>query len=493
MASVEVTSGTDDVGVAVLAAAAGAVATAHEAPAEVAALAVRLAATDARRRCTVDHDSARLHLTSVVEGTELVLSLGDTGEPVTGPAPDLLALVDLGLVSGVDGGAEGTGNRVTVRIALPAHERLLDDTGLEVVAEDAPTSDVEVTLRPLEPADGPALTRCIYRCYGWTYPGVDLYYPDRIAAAVASGRRLGEVAVTPEGEVAAHWGAVVVTDGLVETGGTVTDPRFRGRGLANQSGDRLLERLTALGVRGRLREPVLSHAATQRIALREGATLVGVYLHVTAPLAQVGITDGLTSDRVSLTVMYRPLLPLSPATLWVPPAYEPLVRRILDAADWPRDLGGAHRSADVPAMSGLSSAYDALNRTGELVVRVVGTDLVDAVDEALGQLRRAGAEMVRVLLPATQPPLASMGAGLGALGLGFAALLPEFGDLGDVLVLQWLADTGVDASGWEYADESVEAFAALVLDQARDIDDQSVRRRRREAQRQQLLAALPTD
>ena len=489
---VEVRAGTDAVSIAALAAAAAAVAVAHEVPGEVAALAVRLAATDACRRTTVDASGAHLELAVGPAGTELVISLVDAGEPVTGPAAELLALVDLGLLSGVDGGVEGSGNRTVVRLALPAHDRLLDDTGLEVVPEDAPASDAEVVLRPLEAGDGPALTRCIYRCYGWTYPGADLYYPDRIAAAIASGRRVGEVAVTGEGEVAAHWGAVEVADGVVETGGTVTDPRFRGRGLANQLGERLLARLEAAGVRGRMREPVLTHAATQRIALREGATMVGLYLHAAAPLAQVGITDGLLDERVSVTVMYSPLQPLEPATLWVPAVYEPFVQRVLAAAPWSRELGGAHRATSVPVTSVLSSAYDALNRTGEIVVSEVGADLVDAVDEVLGQLRRAGAEAVRVLLPANQQALATGGAGLGTLGLGFAALLPEFGAIGDALALQWLADPEVDTSGWEYADDGVAGFAAMIVAQVRELNDQEVRRRRREAQRQQLLAALPT-
>ena len=490
---VELRAGTDEVAIAALAAAAGAVAAAHDVAAEVAALAVRLAATDARRRTTVDASGAHLELSVGLAGTELVVALTDTGEPVTGPAAELLALVDLGMVSGVDGGSEGSGNRTVVRLALPAHDRLLDDTGLEVVPEDAPASDAEVVLRPLEAEDGPALTRCIYRCYGWTYPGVDLYYPDRIASAIASGRRLGEVAVTAEGEVAAHWGAVVVADGVVETGGTVTDPRFRGRGLANQLGERLLARLGATGVHGRMREPVLTHAATQRIALREGATMVGLYLHAAAPLAQVGITDGLLDERVSVTVMYSPLQPLAPATVWIPAVYEPFVQRVIDSAPWSRELGGVQRSPSVPASSVLSSAYDSLNRAGEITVSEVGSDLVDAVDEILGQLRQAGAEAVRVLLPANQQAFATVGAGLGTLGLGFAAFLPEFGVLGDTIALQWLADTEVDDSRWEYADEDVAGFAAMVIGQVRGLNDQEVRRRRREAQRQQLLAALPTD
>jgi phenylpropionate dioxygenase-like ring-hydroxylating dioxygenase large terminal subunit len=108
-------------------------------------------------------------------------------------------------------------------------------------------------------------------------------------------------------------------------------------------------------------------------------------------------------------------------------------------------------------------------------------------------LQRAGAAVVFVYLPANQPGLAFTGAGLGSLRLGFAALLPRYGDLGDALVLQWVRNPDIDDSEWEYADERVAAFAHLVLDQARSLGEAEVADRRREARRQQLLAALPTD
>lgn len=483
----------DDVGTAVLADVAGSAVGRLGGSGEVAALAVRLLADDARRRTSIDGDTAELSLAVVPDGTELAVTVTDTAEPVGGPAAEVLALVELGLATAADGGADGTGNRITVRLALPTHTRLFDDAGVEVLGDDAPRTDVPVTVRTLTVDDAGALTRCLYRCYGWTYPGVDLYYPDRIAAAIESGRRIGEVAVTDDGEVAAHWGAVFVADGVVETGGTITDPRFRGRGLANQLGERLLARLVDAGVHGRMREPVVTHSATQHIAMREGAAMVGVHLHVAAPLRQVGITDGMLDDRVSVTVMYGPLAPLEPATLWVPAVYEPIVRAVVEPTGWPRQIGAARAVADCPDQSVMVSSYDALNRTGVVQVTTVGADLIAAVDEALGQLRSAGAEMVMVQLPANQPALAVVGAGLGALCLGYASLLPAFGDMGDALVLQWLADPTVDTSTWEFANEHVHHVVDLVVTQARSLGDQAVRDRRRAALRQQLFAALPVE
>lgn len=481
----------DDNGVAVLVAAARSAAARHGASEGVATLAVELLAASARRRHVIAEESNELSLEAGIEGTELVLSLADRGEPIAGPPPQLLALVGAGFLSAADGHIEGTGNVASARLPLPSHGRLIDDSDLQVLGDDAVLTDRPVEFRELRPGDAAALTRCIYRCYGWSYPGVDLYYPDRVAAAIESGKRIGEVAVDEAGEVAAHWGAVFVADGLVETGGTVTDPRFRRRGLANVLGDRLLERIVAMGVTGRMREPVLTHPATQHIALREGAALVGVYLKMTQPLQQVGITEGLLDERVSLTVMYGPLVPLQPATLWVPGPYEAITREVLSATDWPFELGEVRGLHEAPPASTVGVVYDATNRLGIVEVPVVGDDLVDAVDTALGQLRTAGAEAVHVTLPISEPMVARRGAGLGALGLTYGCLLPNYGTLGHALVLQWVRDHRVDIGSWQFANEHVESVARKIAAQAESLGDDMVALRRREARRRQLFAALP--
>jgi GNAT superfamily N-acetyltransferase len=482
----------DAVGIAALAAAASASAQGVGATGEAAGLAVRVLAEDAAARMTVSGESAQLDLSIDVDGTELSLTVYDRGEPISGPSARLLVLVDHGFLTAADGRIEEGRNASVVRLALPAHGRMVDSDGVEVLDEEAALSDAPVTIRRLEPSDAPALARCIYRCYGWSYPMVNLYFPDRVAAQLESGKRIGEVAVDPDGEVAAHWGAVYVAEGVVETGGTVTDPRFRRRGIANELGDRLLQRLLDDGVRGRMREPVLTHSATQGIALREGAHLAGVYLHAVAPIQQIGITDGMMESRASFTVMYGPLVPMSPATLWIPAPFEALARTIVTPTDWPREFGEVRGVQSCPDTSVIGSSYDAFNRVGVVEVFTVGDDLTDAVDEALGQLRTGGADVVQVHLPANQPALASLGAGMPALGLSFGCLLPDFGTFGDALVLQWLREPEVDSSVFVYASDHVRSVAEEIVAQARRVGEEGNVLRRRQARRQRLFAALPT-
>ena len=484
---------TDLLGASVLADAARSITFQLGGAAETAALIVRLLADDARVRSTINDPVPVLELSAETVGTEIILRLLDRGEPISGVPSAVLSIVDLGLATSATGGTDGTGNISEVRLPLPSHDAILDNAGLEVLADDSALSDAPVTIRELTTSDAASLTRCIYRCYGWTYPGTDFYFPERVAAAISSGSRVGEVAVDEHDEVVAHWGAVYVAEGVVESGGTVTDPRFRRRGLADQLGERLLARLLAAGVTGRLREPVLTHPATQGIALREGATVVGILINVSEPIQQIGITDGMLDHRPSLSQMYSPLVPLGPATIWIPNTYEPIVRHIVESTDWPREFGHVRGSTEPSGATAISSAYDSNRHYGTVTVTQIGTDLIESLDETLEQLRRAGAAVITVNLPANDPSLASIGAGLDALGLGFASFIPSFGTLGDALALQWLRDPDVDDSDWVFADERVESLARLIVAQARDLGRRSIDDRRRSARRQSLFAALIDD
>lgn len=481
----------DDVGTTVLAETARAAATQYGGGAEAAALIVRLLAQDARRRHTVVTPDHELHLAVDVDGTELTLTLRDQGEPVDAPPPAVLALVELGLATAARGGVDGGGNVLVARVPLPPHSRILDDAGLEVVPEDAPVSDEPVELRPLVADDAFALTRCIFRCYGWTYAVQDMYFPDRIAAAVESGRRIGAVAATPDGEIVAHIGLSFVADGVVESGGAVTDPRFRGRNLMVQLFAINRERADALGVRSVMSRPVLTHGVTQKLALGRGAHVMGMFLDAAGPVQQVGFTDGVIDHRMSYGVTHQPVAPLTPAALWIPSRYQEFVRHVLAATDYPLTVGEPRAGEAVPTGSVIESAYDAHKELGTIRVHTVGTDLLADLDRILDQFRAAGAAAVQVWLPADQPALATVGAGLPTLRLAFAALLPEFGDLGNCLVLQWLRNPAVDVGAFQFGDEQYAVLTGLIVDQAVELGGQETSQRLRQARREQLLALLP--
>jgi GNAT superfamily N-acetyltransferase len=480
----------DESGIAIISAAARAAVASAGGNGEAAALVLQMVAADAQTRSSGGQDSSALEFTAAIDGTEVLLTLRDRGEPLTGPAQQILPLIELGVMTSAEAAPDGTGNVTELRFARPGHSTLPDTAGVERVAEDAPLSSEEVTIRSLEPGDAASLTRAIYRSYGWTYPHPELYYPERTAAAIESGKRIGEVAVTADGEVVAHWGGVFVTPTIVNSGLALTDPRFRRRGIAKQLMERFWLRIEEAGVTGRVGEPVLTHTATQELTLQGGGNIVGAFLSYGVPVAQVGITDGMLAGRRSLAEAYFDVGGLTPATLWIPTPYLSFVRGLLEQATWPRDLGDAHRIQDVPEHTLTSTKHDSLNRRGEIDVHVIGRDLIDVVDSAMDDLRRAGSEVVHVRLPATDPSLAVLGEGLTELGLAYSALIPGYLDGHDALILQWLADADVDTSSWHYANDQVESFITSILEQVRELSDRGAQSRRRAARRASLFAAL---
>ncbi|MBM3668598.1 MAG: hypothetical protein FJW97_01075 [Actinobacteria bacterium] len=471
----EIHAQADATGVEVLAAAVSTAVRALGCEADAGAV-VRLVGHDALARLGAGIADARMSLDARVDGTEFVVVLSDRGEPIDGPPEGLLDLVAAGAVTSIDARAGDDANVVEVRFVLPAHVTAVDISDVTPQPDDVPTSDVELTIRPFEPSDARELARTIYRCYGWTYPIVDLYHPERVAEQTLGGARIGEVAVTSSGEIAAHWGALYLTDSCVETGGTVTDPRFRGRGLAGTLGDRLLARLRERHVIGRLREPVMTHPATQHIALTEGATIVGAYLHYTRPIQQVGITAGLEPARGSICVAYSALEPLTPAELSVPSAYRHLVESIVVDAGWPRTFSDSPLEA--ASSTEFAVSFDTANQRARIDVTTVGTDLIDALDHNLAQLHESGVQYVGVRLPATDQALAHVGADLPSLGLGFAAYIPEFWPA-DVLILQWLASADVDTTHFVYASPAVESRVQRVLTEVQQAEYRGRARARR--------------
>lgn len=481
----DVTAPADEIGITSIAAAARAATRGLGGDGDAAGHLVRLVAEDARRRLAGGEEAATVEMHIEEDGTELAITLRDRGAPIAGPPSSVLALLDLGIASRIDGQHDAHGNIVHIRLALPEHHAVVEHGEVEVLDDETALSEEHHIVRPLTAVDADGLTQGIYRTYGWTYPNPAFYYPERIAAELASENRIGQVAVAESGDVVAHWGAVWIGPSIVETGGTFTDPRFRRRGLAQTLGDRLLEQLNHLGVEGRLREPVLTHTATQHIAAQEGATFVGVRLHDHMPFQQVGITDGLTHDRSSLTVAYSALRPLAPATVWVPDEYRPFVEHILDGTEWNRTLGGEPPTTDWPARSHSSSTYDTDERLGDITVDVIGDDLIDVIDATIVQMRHSGAAVIRVHLPANDPALAVLGAGLPDLGLGFSVYVPGLLPSGDALTVEWLEDPEIDTSEFHFVNEDIETLARMIIEQAMDVGTRGSRLRRRAARKAQ--------
>lgn len=323
-----------------------------------------------------------------------------------------------------------------------------------------------IEVRPMGLQDAEGLVELVRSTYGDDYVHEEIYHPELFFAAQERGDHISEVAVTGDGKVVGHWAFTFHGPRVAESGMTITHPDYRGHGIATDLEQNLLRRLDGMGVRWIMGEPVLFHTATQEIVLKDwnDAAITGFRLKVFHPVESVGGFSGeLEEGRISAAMAFAPLASMVERDVWVSPAYAPVLGRALEPTGWPRRI--RESAGEVPpGESVVESGWDEINSSASIQVHVIGGDIEEAVAEARDEAVARGARYIELRLPVSAPE--SAGLDLRGLGFSYAAFLPEMGDDGDLLLLQWLEDPVIDRAHWHLASDEIEALADMVIAQA---------------------------
>ena len=309
--------------------------------------------------------------------------------------------------------------------------------------------DIPFTVRTMVPGDSGAYARLVFRCYGYDYKRA-AYEPEGVDEGLASGMHLAAIAEDPDGEMIGHvaYRRLRAGGSVVEGGAGMVDPRFRNRGVLKDMGAHLHEGIGALQVTGILSEPVMVHMATQRMAHIIGYD-TGVFLRYSNPRLVAGFDTQDKTDRVSVLCSFIPLAPLAERSIHPPVSVHDYVVAVVDQGGLPRTVLGPTEPDGDSAPTELSTHADTGAGVARIDVRRVGPDLLDQVGLVLEDLVAAGAPVIHLDLPANDPSTGWHSTGIGQLGFVFCALLPECGEDGDVLRLQYLADTEIDVADWQ--------------------------------------------
>ena len=368
--------------------------------------------------------------------------------------------------------APPAGNRVVLELRLESHAGLL--LGLDAEEEHDEHTDVsdDLEVRTMLPEDAELLVRCLYRCYGYTYPDSDLYLESHIANLLTSGLMHSTVAVSSQGEVVGHQAYVFEEEGqrIPEAGKLIVDPQFRSHRLPTRMAthpDAIDFSKSLPGYYGRC---VTNHTFSQAIGVRNGSIEVGLMLGI-AP-GDTTMTGGLAASdggRMSLLPVVRLKTSRGPARLSLP---EHLVE-VIGAAS---DRLGIERAIDTSIVepqgaSEQSFAIDHGFGIAALSVRRIGTDLVAAAGARLSEVAQARIDFVELALDAEDPSAAWAVSALERLGFFFAAWLPEFTDRGDRLILQRVAEGSPDIAGIKCVRPEGEAIRDFVISEWRRVND----------------------
>ena len=436
-------------------------------------------------------------VTGTLEGTLLRLTVCDQGAPTDHSSLPAVAsaLLDAGVAEGLRIDPPGPhGNRVTVDVALPSHlETVVGDERVD--GDDLAPSDEQLHYRRMRPDEALALSRGIHSCYGYSYPDLVYYFPERLASRVDAADWHSYVAVNPAGDIVAHLEQDFRDDGhIVHVGGAFTDPRYRGRNLLlklSESAIRDREKRNP-GPVIRYSEAVTTHPITQRIGLGEGQIECGILLGWLPALRQEGFNDdvvGLQRASVRPGVMF--IRPPEQRTVHPPAFVADYVRRVIEQHDLPR-------SVEAPRPRSLEEAPDRTLRVVEvdremaaasIMVTTIGRDLGDVLAADL-QTLQGQVVHVELRLPAGDPVLSVAAAGLDELGFVFCAYLPEYRAAGDELRLQWLPNAQFDPDALVLHTEFLQELVADVIADVQAAKDRDVDQRRRRATTRRIFAAL---
>ncbi len=248
------------------------------------------------------------------------------------------------------------GKRVEIVKNLPYKDvdaYLTEDEKKSAPPTEPAKQDIAITIRLMRPDDSVDLSRCVYRCYGYTYANGDVYFPDRVRELLESGLLISHVALNPEGEVIGHLAIRKEHPGnrVGERGQAVVDPRYRGHGLLNKLLSAVIEHARGIGMYGTYSEGVTVHTFSQKAAIAAGGRETGILLGFTpATMFFKKIQEGERQQRQAIVLIYTRLNDEPQRDVYPPFHHQGIIRRIYEMNSYRRNIVSA---ADVKEQAGL--------------------------------------------------------------------------------------------------------------------------------------------
>ena len=407
------------------------------------------------------------------DGTTLVVTVRDHRLPLTPDEARHLPsrrLSRLGFVDRFDVGFEGNAGNVTHCRAVLVPDADGDvDLDLELRDADADATESAALvdaadIRVMTADDAPGLIRCIYRCYGYSYPDATLYDADSIRRSIADGLMASVVAVLPDGEIVGHVGYAFqeATDTSPESGRLVVDPRLRGHHLTDRLSSGRNEIANLLDVRGMWAKAVTNHPVSQRLGIAFGSVEVGMLLGAQpTQVIQVGQPNPDTGWR-SLMLLYRPAGEIRPRAISVPEHLIEIMGLLAGRLGIDRTMS-SERVEPAAARTSLRIHANPAHGSVHLRVGTIGDDFEDRLVHEVGLMaqRRPGA--IHLDVPLGDPAASSTMRIAERHGFAWAGWIPELTADGDVARLQRIGDHPIDTDHIVCARAEGEELRDLVI------------------------------
>jgi len=314
----------------------------------------------------------------------------------------------------------------------------------------------ELTIRPLEPGDEVEISRCLYRTYGYSYLGEELYDRHKYAEMRRTGHAIAVVAECREtGDIAGH-SAILLDDpeaSIGEVGMVFVDPNHRGTNAARAMAVELLGFAAERGMRGLFALCTASHPYAQKAAYAQGAVPTGILLACETSDVAYNLVDQEKPQRGSEVLGFQMISPGPSLPVHIPPRHRDVTVRILKSCGVPF-VEAENSSPDARAQESdwNECIFESAN-SSVINFKRVGSDAGSILDRCLTNLWAARRDVAYLYLPLDQPATVSFSLVAEERGFFYAGVLPYWNDV-HAIVFQYinhisLRKEGVYTSGDE--------------------------------------------
>ncbi len=291
-----------------------------------------------------------------------------------------------------------------------------------------PGAPAVFSLRPFTPADAQAVTRLLYRTYGYSYPFEHLYYPERLIELNADGSLQSLVAVSSQGELVGHVALILSKEKstLAEIGAAVVHPDFRGHGCLQQLAEYALTEAQGRQLSAVFARPVTSHIYSQKVSEKLGFKPSGLLVGLgPAFLSFKKIHEDLP-QRESMVLIYRSLIQTSPGKIFPPPRHRDFILKLYEG------LGMIPEAAQPtgefpPTGPGPGNMTVTTHQTsGNVFIKLneIGPDTLVELKHNLKHLCQSRFEVIHLELDLGRPAVYHLVPQCESLGFFFAGILP---------------------------------------------------------------------
>ena len=363
------------------------------------------------------------------------------------------------------------GKRVELAKNLPYKdiEAYISDEEKEEALSLLPApKDIPLTIRLMRPDDSVNVSRCVYRCYGYSYSSDYVYFPDRVRELLESGLMTSYVALTPDGEIVAHTSMHREHPNaeIVELGQAVVDPRYRGHGLFKRLRKIIVDDAREEGVYGTYGEAVTVHPYTQKASISAGGREVGILLGFTpATMFFRKIREKDQQQRQPALLLYTRLNKEPLREVYPPFHHQIMIHRIYERSELRRNIRNPfdqEERIEVPPSSQVDVKVQTEANRAFMRIIEYGADLKELVRFRLRELCNRRIDFICIDLPLSHPATPKFCASMEILGFFFAGIIPEMFE-GDALRLQYLNNVNIDLEKVRIASDFGKKLLAYVI------------------------------